>query len=468
MHSIRLNLLKWLLLPLLLLNLIGAAGTYWLAWRPTQLAFDQSLADVAWSLLPYVTQRNGGIVVDLSHQAEQVLRLDHVDAVYFVVRNDSGEIVAGDADFPPVPKPRSMNEPEARDSRMRGAPIRVITLLTLAGSEPVTISVAETLWKRLGLRAGSNFVILLMHELLLTLVSIAIIWLAVTRGMAPLRAMQANLHGRTNNDLANLPDDTMAVELKPVATAFNGLLERVRRAARSQQDFLANAAHQLRTPLAGLKTQLEWMDKRHANDPESARSVALMLASTERMIRQTNQLLALARAEPSQFQKARLYPVELDRLVQDSIQHFVEEADKKRIDLGFELAPVTIAGDRFLLRDLIDNLVDNAIRYTPAGGRVTVRCHADNGRGMLQVEDDGPGIPAAEADMIFSRFYRVNNDVAGSGLGLAIVRDIVTDHDAEIKVKAGAGGRGTVFSVAFALAEAEGEPGAQRTTSLAE
>jgi two-component system sensor histidine kinase TctE len=185
--------------------------------------------------------------------------------------------------------------------------------------------------------------------------------------------------------------------------------------------------------------------------------VAMMLASTERMIRQTNQLLALARAEPSQFQKTRLYPVELDKLVQESIQHFVEEADKKQIDLGFELAPLTIAGDRFLLRDLIDNLVDNAIRYTQPGGRVTVSCHAAEGRGLLQVEDDGPGIPSNELDMIFSRFYRLNNDVAGSGLGLAIVRDIVTDHDAELKVGPGSDGRGTVFSVSFALAQEEQE-----------
>lgn len=459
MRSIRLSLLKWLLLPLLLLNLVGAAGTYWLAWRPTQLAFDQSLADVAWALLPYVTQRDGRIVVDLSRQAEQVLRLDHVDAVYFVVRNHLGQIVAGDADFPEMPQPKAMNEPEARDGRMRGVAIRVIALSTLVGSEPVTIYVAETRWKRISVHSGSSFAGLLLHELLLTLLSGVIVWIAVTRGLAPLRAMQANLHGRADNDLANLPNDPMALELRPVATAFNGLLERVRRAARSQQDFLANAAHQLRTPLAGLKTQLEWMDRRHANDPDSARSVAMMLASTERMIRQTNQLLALARAEPSQFQKTRLYPLELDKLVQDSIQHFVEQADKKQIDLGFDLAPLTIVGDRFLLRDLIDNLVDNAIRYTQPGGRVTVRCHAAEGRGLLQVEDDGPGIPSNELDMIFSRFYRINNDVAGSGLGLAIVRDIVTDHDAELKVGPGSDGRGTVFLVSFALAQEEREVG---------
>jgi two-component system sensor histidine kinase TctE len=237
--------------------------------------------------------------------------------------------------------------------------------------------------------------------------------------------------------------------LQPVAGAINDLLERVRLAARGQQDFLANAAHQLRTPLAGLKTQLEWLERRHAGDPETARSTGLMMAAAERMIRETNQLLSLARAEPSQFEKARLYPVALDKLVEESVQHFVEEAVKKDIDLGFELQPTGIAGDRFLLRDLIDNLVDNAIRYSPRHGRVTVCCSADSGGGLLAVEDSGPGIPAAERERIFSRFYRLNDKIGGSGLGLAIVRDIAEVHGARIDIEAGADGLGTRISVRF-------------------
>ena len=450
MRSIRVSLLKRMLLPLLLINLVGAGFTYWLAWRPTQIAYDQNLADAAWALLPTLQQRDDGISVNLSHQAEQVLRLDHFDSIFFVVRNTHGETLAGDADFPPLRQPASLDEPEAYDSRMRGAAIRVIALSALVGSEPITVGVAETLWKRIGVRSGSNFVGLLLLDLALTFISIAVVSFGVTRGLAPLQAMQASLDARKPDDLAPLPADPMAFELAPVASAINHLLDRVRQVSRSRQDFLADAAHQLRTPLAGLKTQLEWLQRGEADREETARALALMMSSAERMIRQTNQLLALARAEPGQFEKTRLYPLALDKLVEESIQHFVEEADKKKIDLGFDLSPATISGDSFLLRDLIDNLIDNAIRYAPPHGRVTVSCRAvDGGGGVLTVEDNGPGVPAAERELVFSRFYRLSRDTRGSGLGLAIVRDIATDHGARIVLDAGPDGKGTVFSVQF-------------------
>ena len=454
MRSIRVSLLKRLLLPLLAINLVGAGFTYWLAWRPTQIAYDQNLADAAWALLPYMQQRGGSISVDLSHQAEQVLRLDHFDSIYFVVRKSNGDTLAGDADFPPLRQPVALDEPEAYDSRMRGAAIRVIALSALVGSEAVTIGVAETLWKRISVRSGGNFLALLLLDLALTFISIAVVSFGVTRGLAPLQAMRASLDARKPDDLAPLPADPLALELAPVASAINQLLDRVRQVSRSQQDFMANAAHQLRTPLAGLKTQLEWLQRGEADRQESARALALMMSSTERMIRQTNQLLALARAEPGQFEQARLYPLALDKLVEESIQNFVEAADRKGIDLGFDLSQVTIRGDSFLLRDMIDNLVDNAIRYTPPQGRVTVSCRAVGDTGVLTVEDDGPGVPAAERELVFSRFYRLSNHTGGSGLGLAIVRDIATDHGARIMLAAGPNGAGTVFSVHFQLVRA--------------
>jgi two-component system sensor histidine kinase TctE len=454
MRSIRVSLLKRLLLPLLAINLVGAGFTYWLAWRPTQIAYDQNLADAAWALLPTMQQRGDRISVDLSHQAEQVLRLDHFDSIYFVVRKANGETLAGDADFPPLRQPQAIDEPEAYDSRMRGAAIRVIALSALVGSEAVTIGVAETLWKRIRVRSGGNFIGLLLLDLVLTFISIAVVSFGVTRGLAPLQAMRSGLDARKPDDLAPLPADPMTLELAPVAAAINQLLDRVRQVSRSRQDFLANAAHQLRTPLAGFKTQLEWLQRGQADREETARSLSLMMSSAERMIRQTNQLLALARAEPGQFEKARLYPLALDKLVEESIQHLVEEADKKGIDLGFDLSPVTIRGDSFLLRDLIDNLVDNAIRYAPPHGQVTVSCRAVDGTGVLTVEDDGPGVPAAERELVFSRFYRLSHNTRGSGLGLAIVRDIATDHGARIMLEAGPNGKGTAFSVHFELVPA--------------
>ena len=174
-----------------------------------------------------------------------------------------------------------------------------------------------------------------------------------------------------------------------------------------------------------------------------------MLASTERMARQANQLLALARSEPGDFERHRLEQLSLDALVSESVQQFVEEALKKNIDIGFDLQPTRVAGDRFLLRDMIDNLVDNAIRYSPNGSLVTVSCLQVDGHGILMVEDSGPGIPASEKERVFNRFYRLDQSQPGTGLGLAIVRDIARDHDAVIELRPGPEGKGTVFVVRF-------------------
>jgi two-component system sensor histidine kinase TctE len=233
-----------------------------------------------------------------------------------------------------------------------------------------------------------------------------------------------------------------------VVAALNGLLDKVGAGAQAQHDFLANVAHQLRTPLAGLRTQLEWLAQRH-DEAETAQSIRLMLSSAERMIRQTNQLLALARAEPSRFAKTRLEPLALESLVEEAIQHFVDQAALKQIDLGFELLPTMLRGDRFLLRDLIDNLIDNAIRYTPPRGRVTVGCRPDGAGGVLLVEDSGPGIAPDKRELVFGRFVRLDEKSSGSGLGLAIVRDIALAHGATLAIDTAHDGRGALFSVRF-------------------
>lgn len=452
--SIRLNLLKWLIAPLLLSNLIGAGLTYWLAWAPAQLAFDQSLADAGWALIPRLREGHGRVLIDLPQQAEQVLRLDHFDAIFFVVRTADGSVVAGDKDFPGLVPPQKINDPIAYGGTMRNEPIRIISLKTVIGTLPVSIGVGETLRKRTRI-SSEIFLAMVLLEGLLTAVSITIVWLGITKGLFPLKKMQSDLDSRAHDELAPVNGEGIPSELRPVINAINTLLDKVRAGATAQQAFLANVAHQLRTPLAGLQMQIEWLAQRYGAEHDTAHSVRLMLASTERMVRKTNQLLALARAEPSRIEKERMEAVEIDKLVEESIQYFVELADKKQIDLGFELHPATVLGEQFLLRDLIDNLIDNAIRYSPAGSRVTVGCGRDrncdrNGeQGFFSVEDDGPGIADAARELIFNRFYRLDDTVSGSGLGLAIVRDIVLAHHARIVLSAGQNGAGTLFLVQF-------------------
>ena len=446
--SIRLNLLKWLIVPLLIINLVGAGLVYWLAWKPAQTAFDQSLADTAWALVPRLKMSGDRVEVDLSKQAEQVLRVDHVDAVYFSVRNEDGAIIAGDADFPPIIEPPTLNLPSAYDGRMRKEPIRITTLKTTIGTRSVFISVGETLRKRHQTRSEILLAVLCLQGLF-AFFSTGIIWFGVTKGLLPLNKMQADLDARKPEDLSPVEERDVSVELIPVVRAINRLLDMARTNTTARQDFLADVAHQLRTPLAGLKTQLEWLQQAHASESATVHSVTLMMSSTERMIRQTNQLLTLARAESGQFESSRLEPLELNKLVEESVQHFVEAAVKKNIDLGFDLHVARIIGDRFLLRDLIDNLIDNAVRYSPDEGTVTVSCSQSAGHAVLSVEDSGPGIPAAEKEKIFDRFYRIDDKIAGSGLGLAIVRDIATVHGAEITVVSGTEAGGTVVSVRF-------------------
>ncbi len=457
MNSIRLRLLKWLIFPILLINLAGGALTYMLAWLPAQLAFDQGLSGAAAALGARLGADGGQLRIDLPRQAEQVLRSDDADAVYFVVRDQAGRAIAGDADFPPLPVASDgatpANKPAvAFDGALRGEAVRGVALrLSLPAASgaplPAYIGVAKTLRKRTQVRQAVVRALVLL-ESLLALSCVGLIWFSVGNGLLPLNRLRAGLNARDGDDLEPIAAAQVPYELEPVVSAFNGLLAKVSQGARARQEFLANVAHQLRTPLAGLRTQLEWLGARHA-EPETAHSLKLMLSATERMIRKTNQLLALARAEPGHFEKTRLEPVALDALVEVAIQSFVDQATLKAIDLGFDLQPVTIVGDRFLLRDLIDNLIDNAIRYTPPRGTVTVACRPDGEGGWLTVEDNGPGIPPHKREQVFSRYVRLDDQTTGSGLGLAIVRDIATVHGASLTVAEAAGGRGALFSVHF-------------------
>jgi len=446
--SLRFKLLQWLVITLMAVNVAAAAAAYWLAWIPAQSALDQSLADAAWALVPHVKETDSAVELRLSQQAEQILRVDHLDEVFFVVRDLDGNTIAGDRDFPELKVPATDKSWIAYGASMRGEDVRVTSLRTHVGDETILIGAAETRVKRQEIRLRI-LMSLLALELLVILLIPAVIWLVLNRGLQPLRDMQTNLEQRTSDDLSPLPLQNSPVEIKPFIRAMNDLLARVQDSARARQDFLADAAHQLRTPLAGLRAQLEWMKSHHRDDPETAQSASLMLASTERMARQANQLLALARSEPANFERQRLERLSLDALVAESVQQFVEEALKKNIDIGFDLQPTQVAGDRFLLRDMIDNLVDNAIRYSPSGSVVTVSCMQVEGHGILTVEDSGPGIPEPEKGRVFNRFYRLDQSQPGTGLGLAIVRDIARDHDAVIDVRSGPEGKGTIFAVRF-------------------
>ena len=447
MTSLRLRLLKWLIGPILLLNLAGGALMYLLAWLPAQQALDRALADSAGALAARISRTPAGPRIDLPRQAQQILRADDTDDIFFVVRS-GGRTLAGDADFPALP-PAPLGRSGAFDASMRGQPVRLAVVDVNGGAQPAQVAVATTLRKREQTRSAILRALVPLQALL-TLAVVGLIWFSVTTGLLPLARLRSSLKARDGEDLSHIDADAVPGELAPVVGAFNDLLDKVAAGTRARHDFLANVAHQLRTPLAGLTLQLEWLAARHAGDSASAHSISLMQSLAERMTRQTNQLLTLARAEPGQAERPALAALDLAALVAEPVQYFVERAAQKRIDLGFELEPVQVAGDRFLLRDLTDNLIDNALRYTPEGGTVTVRVKpAQAGGAVLVVEDSGPGIAPEARALVFARGVRLSDQVQGSGLGLSIVREIARVHQASIDVGAPAAGTGAMFTVRF-------------------
>ena len=442
MNSIRLRLLAWLVGPILLFNFAVASLTYLLAWTPAQRAFDDALHARTAALAQEI--RAGADVAGLVLPRDP----DDLETTWFAVRGDAGLTLLAGA--PGLPAPSGPPGATARDATFAGQPVRVTSRVVTQGATTVTLTLASTVRQRLQVRASIVRALVLL-EVAFTLALGALAWFSISNGLAPLARLRSALNRRERADLAPLDPAATPRELAAVVVAFNSLLERLAAAARTQDAFLADVAHQLRNPLAGAKLQLEWLAERHQADPDSLRALALMKQANERMIRQTSQLLALARAEPGRSIRARFKPLDLSALVAESVQLFVTQAAGRGIDIGFELAVAPLRGERFLLRDLVDNLVDNALRYTPHGGAVTVRTFMGADGAVLEVEDSGPGIPAAKRARVFQRHVRLDQQSSGSGLGLAIVRDIAKVHGASAAVTDAGGPSGALFTVKFKI-----------------
>jgi two-component system, OmpR family, sensor kinase len=273
---------------------------------------------------------------------------------------------------------------------------------------------------------------------LLPLLGLAV-WIIVGRGLAPLARVARALEARSPQALDPLPDRRLPLEVQPLVRALNGLLARLTEALDTQRAFVADAAHELRTPLAAVQIQSQLVAR--AQDAESRReALGDLQAGVTRATRLAEQLLALARAEP--IEGAVKEPVDLRTLLADCVAAHTPLAQRRGVDLGFEEAePATIKGDADALRAMFGNLLDNAVKYTPQGGRVDVTMRrGPEGRPCVQIGDSGPGIPAEERERVFGRFYRdasarARSDVAGSGLGLAIVRRAAAQHGAAIELE---------------------------------
>lgn len=449
------KLLAWLLVPLLLLWAVGTVVSYFRATNFANVAYDRALFESTRSLAKQVRLVDGIVVVELPRAAWDMLLFDETDKVYHKVTDTGGKVVAGEAALPAPPEPGAIGVPLLHNGAIHGKNIRIASLyLILPGApHPVLVQVAETRNKR-RILAGEILASMVAPQAALILFVVLAIWLGVGRGLAPLQRLRDQIASRTHRDLRPLADLNAPREVLPIVEAINELLARLRSALDAQQRFIADAAHQLRTPLAGMKTQISLA--LNQSDPEQIQLALRQLnASSERTIRLVNQMLALARMEPGAAKIGALQPLDLNRLARAAAMEWAPQAFKKGIDLGFEGSErtVTIQGDELSLKMMLDNLLDNAIRYSPAEGQVTVRVDGDER--VLSVEDNGPGIPAAERLQVFERFYRGQHGEDGSGLGLAIVREIALMHSARVALDEPAGGKGAVVKIVFPAAASE-------------
>ncbi|MSQ62831.1 MAG: sensor histidine kinase [Betaproteobacteria bacterium] len=427
----------------------GAVGAYFLSLEPASEAYDQALVDVGIALGERIRSSGGTVSFDLPGAAEQVLRTDKYDTIYYGVRRADGSALAGDPGLPPVP---AAQEPEdgviAYDGEYLGRKIRVAALLVPCGGETCTVQVSETTNKRRML--ARNIVLSsLVPEFLITLATLAIVWFGIKRGLAPLEELSNEIRSRSARDLRPIDPGHAPEEARPLVGALNLLFGQVAESSRNQQRFLANAAHQLRTPLAGLQAHIEialaqWeIAQGRGVSGEQRAQLEQVHRATIRTARLAKQLLALARAEPGGT-RVDTKRINLRAVVEDAADEWVHRAMSKEIDLGFELSDAPVAGDALLLREALANLVHNSLEYTPQGGRVTVKTGLRNERAFLEVEDDGPGIPPTEREQVLERFYRVAGTTGtGSGLGLSIVREIALAHAAEIIISTGEDAGGT-------------------------
>jgi len=455
--SLRRSLLRYLLIPLSVLLVFSSIVTYLIARNYANIAYDRALFDSVETIEEQIRFKNGKAALELPEIAWNILRFDPQDKVYFAVRQADGRLLAGEADIPyPSPKAaRATGQAIFHDGTLHGEAVRIASLYANPGGQVkdktgrVLVQVAETLNKREKIVREVLWAVVI-PQLILILLAGASVWFGVARSLAPLEQLRDAIGKRTHRDLSPVQDESAPREVQPLLRAINDLMQRMSQMLGVQRHFIADASHQLRTPLAGLSIQTE-LALRHS-DPEALQhSLGQIRAGVERTNHLVHQLLALARAEAGSYLSQKFESVDLNEVASMQTAEWVPQAMQKQIDLDYE-GPgktITIHGQALLLREMLANVLDNAIRYTPRGGKIVVRLVAGE-HPLLTVEDSGPGVPPEERERVFERFYRASdNGETGTGLGLAIVREIARTHGARAWLESASPQGGTRVNIEF-------------------
>ncbi|PDT34182.1 sensor histidine kinase [Rhizobium sp. M10] len=443
------------LLFLVLLTLFGAIGfnlydSFWSADATAKLVTDRTLLASARVIAEAVRVDEGGNVqVDVPPAALEMFDTGFGDRVFYQVITVWGNLVSG---FPDLPLPAAQRVGE--DRAFHGADVRVLMLdhpvVGLPEDGTISVTVAVTHNSQYAMRRQlwlSDFSKQFVLVFLASLVTI----LGLQRGLAPALRLRDAVRARGRKRLDPLPPEMVQSELRPLVHALNDHMERVQNQMAAQRRFVSNAAHQLRTPLALISTQAS-VAAREGDAARRDEALAALRASTRQISRLAGQLLTLSRAEPGS-RRPRGDVTDLSKAAREILEAHAEEALRRNIDVGLEAdGPVIVEGDGTMLREMLVNLIDNAIRYSGADGRVTVSVGQADGSAVVTVEDSGPGIPEAEREQVFERFYRImGTESEGSGLGLAIVREVVEGAEGSVSLSDAEGG-GLVVTVRLPLA----------------
>ena len=442
--------MAWLLVPLFVLLMTSAYTTYRYASHLAESERDLTLEEIADDFKDAIsgTLMSGGNIDAAAQTLGPILR-DTVDQRSFAIYDSKGTLVAGDARLTPMrPMPQSEERAVFDNTILDGKKVRRAAMRgDEEGLPGFEIQVAETTQKRERLTMRISRGVLVPQAIVLVF-SFPLVWFGISKGLRPLEQLRERITRRSAQDLDALSADGTPVELQPVVTALNGLLSRVRKAQDEQRRFTAEAAHQIKTPLAVLTAEIEL-----AMSDDSCRTTEPILRrlrlAASRLTHLVQQLLALARSESSQAQTDTLF--DLSELAREVTGDYVGVAASRRIDLGFEgfEQPIPLRANVILIKEAMKNLIDNALKFTPEGGIVTTSVQASPP--VFSVADSGPGIPEDQRPLIFQRFHRVAGESAinGSGLGLAIVQEVARRHGATVTVGNSALG-GTLFELRFA------------------
>jgi two-component system sensor histidine kinase TctE len=435
--SIRRRLLIFLLPTLTLLMLAGAYSNYRAAIIFMRTAFDQRLADAARALGAHT-------------QADQAALREYAAHFKYLISSSDGKVVAGESRLPVAPP--GGGDISYADATFDGRDLRLATyrMHTATGAATITVAEADDL------RSGPSHFILAstwLVDFIQLDITLLIVWIGVHFGLKPVVTVRRQIEARSARELRPLDTASVPTEVRPLVDALNLLFEMLSGAARAQRRFVADTAHQLRTPIAGLLGSLQVLLREPAAAPVQSRLTSLY-EGVHRLSHSANQLLVLARADPSTSLADGFEKTDLKSVVERVVERNVDRAVECGLDLGVESLPASVNANARLLDDLLSNLVDNAINYTPSGSRVTVRSGYEAGDPYLEVEDDGPGLPESERARVRERFYRIPGSPAGGcGLGLAIVDEIARQHDARLLIETGGNGRGVSIKVLFKATE---------------